>query len=425
MATAVLGMQWGDEGKGKIAHLLARHAHMVVRFNGGPNAGHTIVDRGVTFGTHLIPAGAFYPGVRCVLASGMVIDMAVLREETEAIRDHVGHDSALLLSENAHLILPYHRLLEELEGSGERIGTTRRGIGPAYRDKAARTGIRIGDLRFPDTLESKLNRRLSLLQRAWPESNEMASLSAREIASELLETSRPFLASIGDAAETVRGAFEQGKDVLFEGAQGALLDLDFGTYPYVTSSSTTFVGLANAIGIAIPPVHRRIGVVKAYTTRVGEGPFSTELESETNTTRLREQGGEFGVTTGRPRRCGWLDLVALKHATRLNAPTELAITKLDVLTGMDEIKVCRAYRLGGEERTQFPPSSEDLTRCEPIYEAFPGWSDPIRTIRSYDALPEPAKAYLQYLGGALEVPIGMISVGPSPEETIETDFETP
>jgi adenylosuccinate synthase len=425
MATAVLGMQWGDEGKGKIAHLLARDAQMVVRFNGGPNAGHTIIDRGVRFGTHLVPAGAFYPDVRCVLASGTVIDMAVLREEAEAIRGHVGRDFDLLLSENAHLILPYHRILEELEGSGSRLGTTRRGIGPAYRDKAARVGIRVGDLRFPDALESKLNCRLTLLQRAWPESSEMAALSAKDIASELVETSRPFIASIGNAAAAIRGALEQGKDVLFEGAQGALLDLDFGTYPYVTSSSTTLAGLGNAVGIAMPQVHRRIGVVKAYTTRVGEGPFPTELENEADAVRLREQGGEFGVTTGRPRRCGWLDLVALKHAVNLNAPTELAVTKLDVLSGLGEIKVCRAYRLGEEGRTQFPLSLENLNRCNPIYETFPGWSERIQNIRSYEGLPEQAKAYLQYLARAVGAPVGMISVGPSPEETIETDFDTP
>lgn len=425
MTTAVLGMQWGDEGKGKIAHLLARHAQMTVRFNGGPNAGHTIVDRGVKFGTHLIPAGAFYPGVMCVLASGMVIDMAILRKEVDAVREHLGRDFDLLLSENAHLILPYHCILEELEGSGSRLGTTRRGIGPAYRDKAARVGIRVGDLRFPDVLGTKLNHRLTLLQQAWPKSSEMGGLSAKDIALELVETSRPFMTSIGNAAEVIRRALDQGKDVLFEGAQGALLDIDFGTYPYVTSSSTTFVGLSHAIGVAMPRVDHRIGVVKAYTTRVGEGPFPTELESEAEAAWLREQGGEFGVTTGRPRRCGWLDLVALKYAVNLNAPTELAITKLDVLSGLDEIKICRAYRLGEEELTQFPLSLENLNRCVPLYEIFPGWSERIQNVRSYEGLPEQAKTYLQYLSRAVGTPIGMISVGPSPEETIATNFDTP
>ena len=422
MAKAILGMQWGDEGKGKITHLLAREADMVVRFNGGPNAGHTVIDHGVKFGTHQIPAGAFYPGTRCVLASGMVIDLSILREEVEAIAIHLKGSIELVISENAHLILPYHRILEGLEGSGVRIGTTRRGIGPAYRDKAARVGIRAGDLLDPDQLQEKLYHRLDLLGRAWPTSEEIASLSADGLTVDLLDTARPFLSSIGDATGAIRAALADGREVLFEGAQGALLDLDFGTYPYVTSSATTFSGLGNAIGIPNPRVEHRIGVVKAYTTRVGEGAFPTELKGEIGV-RLQEKGGEFGVTTGRPRRCGWLDLVALQHAAALNGPTSLAVTKLDVLSGLPEIKVCTAYRLRGERITRFPLANEDLSLCEPIYERFTGWKEEIGSVRSYDDLPHEARNYLERIAEELGAPIGLVSVGPAPEETISTGFD--
>ncbi|MEA1871157.1 MAG: adenylosuccinate synthase [Candidatus Bipolaricaulota bacterium] len=422
MSKAILGMQWGDEGKGKITHLLAREAAMVVRFNGGPNAGHTVIDHGVKFGTHQIPAGAFYPGVRSVLASGMVINLGVLREEYETIAEHLGREPELLIAENAHLILPYHRILEGLEGSGARIGTTRRGIGPAYRDKAARVGIRVGDLLDPDRLQEKLYHRLDLLARAWPASEEVASLSADRLTADLLDTAQPFLSSIGDATGAIRAALADGREVLFEGAQGALLDLDFGIYPYVTSSATTFSGLGNAIGIPNPRVEHRIGVVKAYTTRVGEGAFPTEITGETGV-RLQEKGGEFGVTTGRPRRCGWLDLVALQHAAALNDLTSLAITKLDVLSGLPEIKVCTAYRLRGERITRFPLANEDLAHCEPIYERFTGWKEEIGRIRSYDDLPREARNYLEKIAAELGAPIGLVSVGPTPEETISTGFD--
>ncbi len=420
MATAVIGMQWGDEGKGKITHLLARDADIVVRFNGGANAGHTVIDRGMKFGTHLIPAGAFYPGTVSVLANGMVIDMRVLREEYDAIAAHLGREPELIIAENAHLILPYHPLLEEVEGSGKAIGTTRRGIGPAYRDRAARVGIRAGDLLAPARLRARLARRIELLKRSWPGIPEVAALDADGIADELLQVSAPFLSAIGDAAGAIRDALSRGEEVLFEGAQGTLLDVDFGTYPYVTSSSTTFAGLPGAIGVPNPAVARRIGVAKAYTTRVGAGPFPTELEGEIGE-RLQKVGGEFGVTTGRPRRCGWLDLVGLRHAVSLNDPTELAITKLDVLSGLPEIKICRAYRIDGTETTRFPVAADDLARCTPVYETLPGWEEDLRGVRSPDELPRAARDYLEFISAELGVPIGIVSVGPAPEETIYFD----
>lgn len=420
MATAILGMQWGDEGKGKITHLLARQADMVVRFNGGPNAGHTMIDRGVKFGTHQIPAGAFYPNVQCVLASGMVIDMGMLREEYETLIKHLGQAPKILISENAHLILPYHPILEELEGSDAHLGTTRRGIGPAYRDKAARVGIRVGDLRYPETFREKLSRRLDLLKRTWPNAAKISALSAAPLATEILDTAQPFLGSIGDAAAAIRKALDK-KEVLFEGAQGALLDVDFGTYPYVTSSSTTFVGLSNAIGVPVSADVKRMGVIKAYSTRVGEGPFPTELSGEIDK-RLRERGGEFGVTTGRPRRCGWLDLVALRHAAALNDPTTLAITKLDVLSGLKEIKICQAYRLDGKKITRFPLAEEELAHCAPIYETLSGWEEELQTVRHYEDLPHAAQAYLERIARVLGVPITLVSVGPTPEKTITIGF---
>ena len=422
MATAVLGMQWGDEGKGKITHLLAKDAKMVVRFNGGPNAGHTVIDRGVKFGTHQVPAGAFYPGVTSVLATGMVIDLSVLREEYGAIAAHLGRKPELIIAQNAHLIMPYHRLLEELEGSGKSIGTTRRGIGPAYRDRAARIGIRAIDLLDESRLVRKLSARLEALQRAWPRSKALADLSATSLANDLLSAAEPFLASINDAPAAIETALARGEEVLFEGAQGALLDVDYGTYPYVTSSSTVYAGLPHAIGIGNPGVEHRVGVTKAYTTRVGGGPFPTELRGEEGKW-LQEAGSEYGVTTGRPRRCGWLDLVALRHAVRLNAPTGLAITKLDILTGLKEIKICRAYKLHGREITTFSTSAEDLALCEPIYDTVAGWDNDIRNLRKYADLPSAARAYLDLVSNALDVRITIVSVGPSPEETIITGFD--
>ncbi len=417
MATAVLGLQWGDEGKGKITHLLAREAGMVVRFNGGPNAGHTVIDRGVKFGTHLVPAGVFYPNTVNVLAGGTVIDMEVLHEEVEAISEHVGRRPELLIAENAHLILPYHRLLEELEGSGAHFGTTRRGIAPTYRDKAAKVGIRAGDLRRPDVLATRIERRLDQLKRQWPASEEVGRLDAGTLAEELVTLADPFIGSIGDATGAIAEALREKRNVLFEGAQGTLLDVDHGTYPYVTSSSTTYAGLGNSIGIPEPAITQRLGVVKAYQTRVGAGPFPTELEDETGV-GFRERGGEYGVTTGRPRRCGWLDLVALRYAVELNGVTDIALTKIDVLTGLDEIKICRAFEVEGEALDRYPLSGDVLEKCEPIYEAMSGWSESFDGVESLRDLPDAAAAYVAAIEEGVGVPVEIVSVGPEPEATI-------
>jgi len=417
MATAVLGMQWGDEGKGKITHLLAREANMVVRFNGGPNAGHTVIDRGVKFGTHLVPAGVFYPDTVNVLAGGMVIDLVVLRDEVETIAAHVGWSPKILIAENAHLILPYHRLLEELEGSGAHFGTTRRGIAPAYRDKAAKIGIRAGDLLRPALLAKQLEWRLGLLKRQWPESEEVGSLDVAALTEDLLRVSEPFVGAVGDATAVIASALEKKENVLFEGAQGTLLDVDHGTYPYVTSSSTTYAGLGNSIGIPEPAITHRLGIVKAYQTRVGAGPFPTELDDEIGV-GFRERGGEFGVTTGRPRRCGWLDLVALRYAVELNGATDLALTKIDVLTDCEEIKVCRAYTYEGRQIDRFPLSGEVLEDCEPVYETLPGWQESLGGIHEICDLPEAAASYVAHIEAAVGVPIEIVSTGPEPEATI-------
>ncbi|MEN6369343.1 MAG: adenylosuccinate synthase [Thermotogota bacterium] len=419
MSTAVLGLQWGDEGKGKITHLLASEADMVVRFNGGPNAGHTLIDRGIKFGTHLIPAGAFYPGVTSVLAAGMVVDIELLSKEIRAVADHVGERPRVLLAENAHLILPYHRTLEELEGSGARFGTTRRGIAPAYRDKVAHVGVRAGDLLVPESLRHRIAWRLDLLKREWPTSEEIQAYSADALVEALLVAGKELRDRICDVSPVVDEALRKGKQVLFEGAQGTLLDVDFGTYPYVTSSSTTYGGIGPSLGIALPPIDRRVGVAKAYLTRVGEGPFPTELENQVGA-GLRERGGEYGTTTGRPRRCGWLDLVALRYAATLNGITEIALTKLDVLNELDEIRVCTAYRIGGQSVERYPLSGERLARCEPVYETVRGWREPLGSPVSVAALPKAAANYVGLIEKKLGIRVGIISYGPRPEETIGT-----
>lgn len=417
MATAVLGLQWGDEGKGKITHLLAKDADMVVRFNGGPNAGHTVIDRGVKFGTHLIPAGAFYQNTTSVLSSGMVIDFEILTSEWDMLSQHLGWEPRLLIAENAHVIMPYHRTLEELEGSGQYFGTTKRGIAPTYRDKAAKLGIRVGDLLRPDMAKKRLQQRLELLKRQWPNSEEIHSLDVSALLEEQLSFAQPLLPFIGDTAAAISSALKADCNVMFEGAQGALLDVDHGSYPFVTSSPTTFAGLGNSIGIPAPRVDRRLGVFKAYMTRVGAGPFPTRIEGELGE-RLRTIGGEFGVTTGRPRDCGWLDLVALRYAVQLNGCTALTITKLDILSGFDQLKICRSYRLHGESIKTFPLSGDILEQCKPEYETVPGWSEPISQIREISALPSRVMKYIALIECEVGVPIEIISVGPEPEATM-------
>ncbi len=414
-AIAIIGMQWGDEGKGKISHLLSERADLVVRFNGGPNAGHTVVDAYGTIRLHHIPTGSLREGVTGVLAHGMVIDPWVLREELQEISRQGRPEPRLLISERAHVILPYHKDREIGVGLAKSLGTTRRGIGPAYADKAARLGLRFIDLSDHELVQERVYKLLNATRVPG-----RPALDPERVAQELFEFYAVFRERLGDTQSHIRKALASRKTVVFEGAQGTLLDLDLGTYPYVTSSSTTVHGIGWGTGVPIREFSRVIGVLKAYTTRVGEGPFPSEDRGPQGAL-LRERGGEYGATTGRPRRCGWLDLVALRYAQQVNGFTELALTKLDVLSGLPWIPVCVAYRIGGERVEEFPASLRELSQVRPIYEQLPGWKEDIRKARSFADLPRAARDYVAYIQEALGVPVRIISLGPEPEATIFRD----
>ncbi|GAP62633.1 adenylosuccinate synthase [Ardenticatena maritima] len=423
--TAIIGAQWGDEGKGKITHLLSGQADVVVRFSGGPNAGHTVVHEGQTFKLHQIPSGVLYPHVYAYMGNGMVIDPDELLREMQALRDANVDLSRLVLSGNAHLIFPYHRLLDRAVESarGDRaIGTTGRGIGPAYTDKAARRGIRARDLLLDDAVLAER------LENALLFANAILSgvLQQPPVAlDDMLDKARRWrdaLADfIGDAFAPVHAALQAGQSVLFEGAQGTLLDLDHGTYPYVTSSHPTTGGVLTGAGVGVRDIQRVIGVVKAFQTRVGGGPMPTELHGE-EAVRLRGTGAnpwdEFGTTTGRPRRVGWLDGVALRYSAQLNGLTELAITKLDILSGLERIPVAVAYELDGERLDAYPAQIEGLERCRPIYETVPGWQEDITNARTWDDLPQAARDYLRFIEDLAGAPVTIVSVGPGSEQTI-------
>ncbi len=432
-ATAVLGAQWGDEGKGKVAHLLSRDADYCVRFNGGTNAGHRVVlsripalvgadspeppTESQEFKFHLIPAGALHENCTGVLAHGMVIDPYALVQELNALRELRGSDPQIAISSNAHLLLPYHPIIERLEGSRVSLDTTAKGIGPAYRDKAARIGLRVSDLLFPQRFTEKLTAVVERYQKIWPESAELRRLNASQLAEELLRLSEGFRDRIVDTVRLLNDALDQNKYIIFEGAQGALLDLDLGSYPYVTSSTATIGGIGSGAGVPPQRVDRIIGVAKAYTTRVGHGPFPTEALDRAGE-RLRLQGNEFGTTTGRPRRCGWLDLVALRYAVMINGFTELVLTKLDVLTGFDEIWIATGYRYHGRILHDFPTVCEILQECEPVYEKLPGWSESLGECREFGELPKAAQQYVRVIEDELGIPISMVSVGPSDEQNL-------
>lgn len=438
-AVAVLGAQWGDEGKGKVAHLLCRDADLAVRFNGGTNAGHTVVFTRVKaavgaeeepstgelaegeFKFHLIPSGALHPHCAGVLGNGMVIEPFSLAEELGQLERALDGKPQIYISRNAHLILPYHPIVERLEGSTSELDTTAKGIGPAYQDKVARRGLRAADLLDPMRFLEKLHRNLERLKVLHPDCKGLIELEAQPLAERILEAAEGFKAMITDTGVLLQRALEAGKRVVFEGAQGCLLDIDYGTYPYVTSSHATIGGIGVGAGVSPRLIERVIGVLKAYTTRVGAGPFPTEEKGPLGE-RLRGSGAnpwdEFGTTTGRPRRCGWLDLVALKYAARINGFTELALVKLDVLSGFEEIKVAVAYSYQGERLEEFPAEAEILSECEPIYETLPGWSQDLREMRTWEELPENSRRYVQFIEDHLGVPVSLISVGRAYEETI-------
>lgn len=410
---AVIGAQWGDEAKGKVVHFLCRSARMCVRFNGGANAGHTVEDAHGVARLHLVPAGALHHGCRGVIGHGVVLDPWALERELDELRAQGRPQPGLFMSDRAHLVLPDHRLREEAEGTADRIGTTRRGVGPAYESRAARKGLRLADLADTARVREHLRQAAKSVGLGFDPDRAVA---------ELTRFWEMFAHRIGDARAVIADALGRGDMVVFEGAQGTLLDLDFGTYPYVTSSSTTVHGIGWGTGIRAERLERVIGVTKAYTTRVGGGPFPTEDLGPLGE-RLREEGDEFGATTGRPRRCGWLDLVALGHAHRVNAFTELALTKLDVLSGLREVRACVSYRIGGVSTGEFPTRTEDLAQADPVCESLPGWDDDIGGIRDYDGLPAAARGFVRFVEEAMGIPVTLIGTGPGEDEIVVRERE--
>ncbi len=417
----VVGAQWGDEGKGKIVDLLSNDFDIAARYQGGANAGHTVIIRDKKYILHLIPSGILHPDVECVIGNGVVIDPFALMEEIRLLENQgIKIEGRLWISQKAHLIMPYHKLLdtasEEKEGANK-IGTTGRGIGPAYVDKANRKGIRIVDLLDRSTFEKKLRRNLE-------EKNELLNkvfgklpLDIEAIIQEYLDFDKIIDPYIKDVSVYLNEAIESGKSVLLEGAQGTLLDVDHGTYPYVTSSNPVSGGACIGVGIGPTKINEVLGVIKAYTTRVGEGPFPTEL-LDAQGEFLRKEGQEFGATTGRPRRCGWFDGVIARYAARINGINSLAITKLDVLDKFEKIKVCTGYRYNDKTLNEFPTDLRVLQNCEPLYEELPGWKQPTTAAKSWEALPVVARQYLDYLEQITGAPVKIVSVGSKRSQTI-------
>jgi adenylosuccinate synthase len=417
----IIGTQWGDEGKGKIVDLLAARADVVVRFQGGNNAGHTMVVDGEQFISHLVPSGILQ-GKTCLIGNGVVVDPAVLIEEMDYL-DGKGIDvgaDRIKVSERAHLIMPYHQavdLARENQKGDKKIGTTGRGIGPAYEDKATRRGVRFVDLLEPETFAEKVRTLLDEKNFYLKNYFSAATLDADEIIDTYHRYAGRLAPHVTNVSITLDEAIKRGRQVLFEGAQGTHLDIDHGTYPFVTSSNTVAGNACCGSGIGPGAVTDVIGIVKAYTTRVGAGPFPCELFDATGAC-IQEKGVEFGATTGRKRRCGWLDTVIVRNAVRLNGLTGLAITKLDVLGGLDEVKVCTGYEYKGNRIDEFPASLKVLTECTPLYETLPGWAEEITTIRQFGDLPQTTKAYLKRVEELTETPIQIISVGPGRDETM-------
>ena len=420
----VTGAQWGDEGKGKIVDLLAERFDVVARYQGGHNAGHSVQVGERSFALHLIPSGIVHEGATCVLGNGMVIDPKAFFEEADRLATQGVEvtPERVLVSSRAHLILPYHRALDhtsEERLGNEKVGTTLRGIGPAYEDKAGRRGIRAADALNPEVLRSRIARNLEDANRII-EAYGGQPLAPDQVYDEIapyVERLAPF---IKDTMHFLNRAAREGRSILVEGAQAALLDVDHGTYPFVTSSSTTAGGAATGLGIAPHRITGVLGIVRTYSTRVGEGPFPTEmLEGEEELGQLiRERGREYGVSTGRPRRCGWFDAFATRYAAEVNGFDAVALTKLDVLDALDHIKVCVGYRLDGEDLESFPAVSHDLRRVEPVYETLPGWNTSTVGTTDYDALPPRARDYAEFLSERIGVPVGLISTGPERAQTV-------
>ncbi|RKD68105.1 adenylosuccinate synthetase [Sinobaca qinghaiensis] len=415
----IVGTQWGDEGKGKITDYLSENAEVVARYQGGNNAGHTIVFGGDTYKLHLIPSGIFYSDKICVIGNGMVIDPKALVEELKYLHDRNVDTSNLRISNRAHVILPYHIKLdiveEESKGSNQ-IGTTRKGIGPAYMDKAARTGIRIADLLDKEEFREKLDRNLKEKNRLLEKIYETEGFELEDVLEEYYEYGQLVSKYVDDTSVVLNDAIDQGRRVLFEGAQGVMLDIDQGTYPFVTSSNPIAGGVTIGSGVGPSKIHHVVGVSKAYTTRVGDGPFPTELLDETGD-KIRQVGNEYGTTTGRPRRVGWFDSVVVRHARRVSGITDLSINSIDVLTGIETLRICTAYRYRGEVMEHFPASLKVLAECEPVFEELPGWTEDITGVKSLDDLPANARHYLERISQLTNIPLSIFSVGPDRDQT--------
>jgi len=416
----VVGAQWGDEGKGKITDWLASQARWVVRYQGGANAGHTVIVDGETYKLHLVPSGILYPEVACVIGSGTVIDPARLLDELTMLKNKGIDLGRLHLSSGAHLTMPYHRIIDESEErrrGGSALGTTGRGIGPTYTDKANRSGLRVGDLRDPMGFKTRLEDIMETKNLILTRIYDCAPLDVNQVYDQYMAYADALTPYIKDTVSLLHGAITRDEPILFEGAQGTLLDIDFGSYPFVTSSHPIAGGACIGAGVGPNAIDRVLGVVKAYTTRVGAGPFPTELSDETGE-QLRRNGQEFGTTTGRARRCGWFDAVVGRLATRLNGLDSIAVTKLDVLDGFESLRICVGYRIDGRVLDEFPATLTELAQAEPIYEEIPGWQASTRHCRHYDELPIQAQRYLERLAALVGAPLAMVAVGPERDQTI-------
>ena len=418
-SVVVVGTQWGDEGKGKITDFLSQNAEVVARYQGGNNAGHTIVFGGVTYKLHLIPSGIFFSDKISVLGNGMVIDPKAFMEEIEYIHEQGFSTDNLRVSNRAHVILPYHLkldILQEEDKGIHKIGTTKKGIGPAYMDKAARSGIRIADLLDKEVFRAKLEQNLAEKNRLFEKVYEVDPIEVDEIFEEYYELGQQMAKYVCDTSVVLNDALDAGRRVLFEGAQGVMLDIDQGTYPFVTSSNPVAGGVTIGSGVGPSKISTVVGVSKAYTTRVGDGPFATELHDEVGD-QIREVGREYGTTTGRPRRVGWFDSVVVRHARRVSGITDLSLNSLDVLTGIETLKICTAYKYKGEIINEFPANLNILAECEPVYEELPGWTEDITGVRSIHDLPTNARNYLERVAQLSEIPLSIFSVGPDREQT--------
>lgn len=418
-SVVVVGTQWGDEGKGKITDYLSEKAEVVARYQGGNNAGHTIVFNGQKYKLHLIPSGIFYKDKICVIGNGMVVDPKALVQELKYLHDLNVSTDNLRISNRAHVILPYHLKLDAVEEESKganKIGTTRKGIGPAYMDKAARIGIRVADLLDAEVFKEKLESNLREKNRMFEKIYDVEGFTIEEIYDEYMQLAELLRPYVIDTSVVLNDALDAGRRVLFEGAQGVMLDIDQGTYPYVTSSNPVAGGVCIGSGVGPTKIHHVVGVAKAYTSRVGDGPFPTELHDEIGN-QIREVGNEYGTTTGRPRRVGWFDSVVVRHARRVSGITDLSLNSIDVLTGIPTLKICKAYEYQGKVIEEFPASLKMLAECKPVYEELPGWTEDITGVKTLNDLPDNARHYIERICQLTGIPLSIFSVGPDRNQT--------